>query len=453
VFFRRGYLLAIFAAVSVLTSGAASGHQTQSQPAQGQAAAPAKPAEGQPTAPKKDWKDRAEYDLFAKASAAVQATPPDYKTALDALNDWKTKYPSTSFDLERQQLFFSAYEGLGQFDKAVEAGDQALKIDPKDIHSLYNMTLLAQNPKVGNLTAGMQISIEKAAQTLATDIDSLKPAKVSDAEWKKDSGTIRMVAWMSLGWLAKQKPDNVAAEKAFKEVLKINPGNAQVDVYVGTAILAQKNPDTQSEALFYFARAAALGQKGMMDYVTKTYTTYHGSDEGLKDVLALAKANPLPPAGFKILTAVEVEAKKQEELQKNNPELALWLEIKKQLTSPEGEQYFSEHMKDAAVPELTGYLVSQKLAKGPAKELVLAMSDSKTPEVTLKLTEGSSLSGVGDVGSKISFEGIPAAYVKEPFMVTFDVDKAKIKGWTGKAAPVRPKSKAKAKAKSKATSQ
>jgi len=45
----------------------------------------------------------------------------------------------------------------------------------------------------------------------------------------------------------------------------------------------------------------------VLDFVTKDYAAYHGPDpDGLKQLLALAKTQALPPADFKVLSAQEV---------------------------------------------------------------------------------------------------------------------------------------------------
>ena len=46
------------------------------------------------------------------------------------------------------------------------------------------------------------------------------------------------------------------------------------------------------------------------------------------------------------------------------------------------------------------------------------------------------MTGKPDVGVEIEFEGVPDSFTKEPFMVTFNVDKAKITGL--KVEPVAP---------------
>ena len=75
------------------------------------------------------------------------------------------------------------------------------------------------------------------------------------------------------------------------------------------------------------------------------------------------------------------------------------------------------------------------------KELVLSMDTTQNVgsegEVTLKVEGG--LRGKADPGIEIEFEGVPSAYSKDPFMLTFDVEKEKLKGWPVQAAPVQKK--------------
>ena len=65
---------------------------------------------------------------------------------------------------------------------------------------------------------------------------------------------------------------------------------------------------------------------------------------------------------------------------------------------------------------------------------VLDLDGGDNPEVTLKLENP--LPGKAEKGTEIQFQGVPSAFTKEPFMLTFDVDrKDKIEGWPAQAAP------------------
>jgi tetratricopeptide (TPR) repeat protein len=410
-----------------------------SQPAQpGQAAAPTdKPAEK-----KKNYKDQQEYTLY---DSATKETDANKKLAL--LNTWKDKYPESDFKLERLQLFLPTYQQLGQPAKMIDTAKEILAIAPKDITALYWITFLT--PTLGSSSADTLDTAEKAANGLLV---AEKPANVKDDDWTKAKSQTDAVAYTTLGWIAMQRKNNDVAEQNFKKSLTINPNAVQVSYWLGTVIIAQKKPEKQAEALYDFARAAAYdgegalapaGRKQIDDYLTKVYTTIHGDTTGLAELKTMAKASPTPPADFKIKTAAEIAGEKEEELKKTNPELALWLNLKGQLLSPEGQTYFDSSMKGAQVPKLKGWLVSGKPGV-KSKELLVSMEGKdQAPNVTLKLvgSDGATaapLAGKPVAGVEIEFEGVGDSFAKDPsFMVTFNVEKAKITGLKEeKVAPV-----------------
>lgn len=399
-----------------------------SQPAQSGQAAPAAPAEK-----KKQYKDQQEYTLYDSATKETDANKK-----LATLNTWKDKYPDSDFKMERTQLLLSTYQQLGQPAKMIDTAKEILAIDPKDITALYWIAFLT--PTLGSTSPDALDTAEKAANGLLV---AEKPAAVKDEDWTKAKSQTDAVAYTTLGWVAMQRKNNEVAEQNFKKSLAINPNAAQVSYWLGTVILAEKKPEKQSEALFNFARAAAYDGTGALTpdgrqkidaYLTKVYTSLHGDTSGLAELKAMAKASATPPADFKIKTAAEIAAEKEEELKKTNPQLALWLNVKGQLLSPEGQTYFDSSMKGAAVPKLKGWLVSAKPAV-KSKELLVSMEGKdQAANVTLKLvgadgTTAAPLTGKPVVGVEIEFEGVGDSFTKEPaLMVTFDVERAKITG-------------------------
>ena len=429
-FLRRLTLTTAIAMAGVMLAPA-----QNSQPAQpGQAAAPAEK--------KKNYKDQQEYTLY---DSATKETDANKKLAL--LNTWKDKYPESDFKLERLQLFLPTYQQLGQPAKMIDTAKEILAIAPKDITALYWITFLT--PTLGSSSADTLDTAEKAANGLLV---AEKPANVKDDDWTKAKSQTDAVAYTTLGWIAMQRKNNDVAEQNFKKSLTINPNAVQVSYWLGTVIIAQKKPEKQAEALYDFARAAAYdgegalapaGRKQIDDYLTKVYTTIHGDTTGLAELKTMAKASPTPPADFKIKTAAEIAGEKEEELKKTNPELALWLNLKGQLLSPEGQTYFDSSMKGAQVPKLKGWLVSGKPGV-KSKELLVSMEGKdQAPNVTLKLvgSDGATaapLAGKPVAGVEIEFEGVGDSFAKDPsFMVTFNVEKAKITGLKEeKVAPV-----------------
>ena len=413
---------------AIAMAGVMLGSAQDSQPAQSSPAAAAEK--------KKQYKDQQEYTLYDSATKET-----DGNKKLTLLNTWKEKYADSDFKKERLQLFLTTYQQLGQPAKMVDTAKEILAIDPKDIQALYWITFLT--PTLGTASADALDTADKAANGL---LNAEKPANVKDEDWTKAKSQTDAVAYTTLGWTAMQRKNADVAEQNFKKSLTVNPSAAQVSYWLGMVILSEKKPEKQSEAIFDFARAAAYDGQGALTpdgrqkidtYLTKVYNALHGDSSGLAELKALAKASPTPPADFKIKTAAEIAAEKEEELKKTNPELALWLNVKGQLLSPDGQTYFDSSMKGAAVPKLRGWLIS---AKPPvkSKELLISMDGKdQTPNVTLKLvgadgTTAAPLTGKPVVGGQIEFEGIGDSFAKDPaLMVTFAVEKAKITACSG----------------------
>jgi tetratricopeptide (TPR) repeat protein len=411
----------------------------------GQAAAPSS------AAPQKNWKDRAEYDLYVSIG---QDTNP--KTRLEKLEQWEKAYPMTEWIKERRTAFLTTYAALNDPKNAVEAAKKILADDPKDFTALYytmyfTQALYSQTKSADALSDG-----EKAAQAILASIDT-PPPNVKAEDWAKLRPDVELLAHVNLGFIAMQRMNWEGAESEYQKVLMQSPNNAQVDYWMGTVIASEKKLDKLPAAMFYFARAATIqgatalpaeAQKTALTYVQKQYKNFHGSDDGFNDLVASAKANATPPAGFTIKNANEIaqaSAANEEEYNKSHPSEALWNSLKTALTGADGEMYFNMNMKGTEVPTLKGRVIKLEPAVKP-KTILLAMEDktnnTTTADATLKFEMP--LAGKVDEGTELTFEGSPESYTASPFMVVFTVEKDKLHGWTGKneAAPVhhpRPK--------------
>jgi tetratricopeptide (TPR) repeat protein len=411
----------------------------------------------------KNWKDRAEYDLYDGITK-----DQNQQSRLDKLNQWKDKYPTTDFAAERRTLFLTTYVGLGQVMQALGAAKEILAATPDDFTALYYTTLLTpQIPAASKqaATAEQLSDGQKAADALVNGgLDKQfaadkKPANVTDDQWKKARTDIEAVSHTTLGWVVWQQKQYDKAEEEFKKSLAINPANGDVAYYLGTVIAAEKKPEKQSEAFFYFARAAAYdgpgsmnptGRQQVMTYIKNAYTKFHGGNDKFDDLLNLAKSNAAPPAGFKIESTadiLEANQKKAEEEAKKNPQGALWASIRDQLQGADGQNYFNSSMKEALLPggangvsSFKGKVVSMEPATKP-KSVVIAI-ENPAGDATLKFE--TPLPGKVDPGTELSFEGVPDSFTANPFMVIFSVEaKEHLHGWTGTnpkpaARPRRP---------------
>jgi tetratricopeptide (TPR) repeat protein len=401
----------------------------------GQAAAPAS------AAPQKNWKDRAEFDLFTAITMDTNA-----KTRLEKLKKWEADYPMTEFIAQRRTLYLTTYVALNDAKNAVDEAKQILADDPKDFTSLYYTMYFTQGLYGQNQSPEILDQGEKAAQAVLANIDMPPPGVAAD-QWAKLRPDVELLAHVNLGFIAMQRKNWDGAEAEFQKVLMVNPNNAQVDFWMGTVIASEKKLDKLPAAMFYFARAATYqgtgalapdAQKTALTYVQKQYKNFHGSDDGFNDLLAAAKSSPTPPAGFTIKNANEIaqaSAANEEEYNKSHPSEALWANLKMALTAADGANYFSM-MKGSEVPTLKGKVIKLEPALKP-KTILLAMEDktnnTTTADATLKFEMP--LPGKVEEGTELSFEGVADSYTASPFMVVFNVDKDKLHGWTGKNEP------------------
>ncbi len=435
------------------------------------------PAEAQT---QKKLKDQGEYDIYN--SVIKDITAQNFTKALTDLDTWKQKYPESDYRDDRLYFYIQAYNGTNQPAKVLDAASELLSKDLKtafpdpkqQLQILYPVTFnaakIAASGSTATPTPEELATGEKAAHQLADFAASYftaanKPAAASDADWAKARAQVEDVAKAALVTLAMypgteamkanpKDPANCAkAEPVFVKALQEYPDSATVGWALAGALRCQQvqHPDKVPAAIYEYARAAAIDPtlggtadpKAIQNYVNQVYTAYHGSDEGLKEFQQAAAKAPMPPPDFKLASATEVAQEKEAQFEKSNPQLALWMKVKGQLSDTNGQQYFDSQLKDAAVPKLKGTLVEAKPACH-AKELLVAVPEpgqqsTLQPEITLKLDAPTT--GKPTAGAEIEWEGVPSAFSREPFMLTMDTEKAKIDGLKeehcGPAAPAR----------------
>ena len=444
------------------------------RPARAQAAAPAPNAPAQKTV-----KDQGEFDIYNEVIKDIQ-TRNFAKTIAD-LDTWKQKYPASDYKDDRSVFYIQAYAGGGQPGKAL---DEAGLLMAKDLAKVLNdpktgpadqvkvlYTAAAAILQMPNPTADQLAIATKAAQQLM-DYNN-KPAGASDADWATARAQLQAAAKAALFYMA-MKPgadakqtalndaksgnsgqavkDWAAAEAAFKTAQTQYPDSSQVAYELGGSELAQQasDPAKISQGLYEIARAVAIDpaksdfasadtRAKVEAYLKNVYVKYHGADDGLDQLKQQALAAPAPPADFHILSATEVLNAKQKEFADKYPELSLWMSIKAQLADTNGQQYFADQAKDRQLPKLKGTLVEAKPACRSRELLVaLPLPDAKPPfpvEIALKLD--APLTGKPEADVELTWtDGVPSAFTKDPFLLTMDVEKAKIEGL--KTTPCTP---------------
>ena len=454
-------LRALAAAAVICAVGLAAAWAEQAQGAQGQAAAQ--------TAKKKQVKDQGEYDIFNEALKDQTTNPAKEVQDLDT---WKQKYSDSDYKWDRLYMYVQAYSKMNppQPDKIVEYGSQLMSQDMASIFSAPNGKLtildilyrvatnvpLLPNPTPEQMDLGKKAATQLKDEATSYFVAANKPANTSEAAWDKAKTDLLKAADHTLLTLAvlpanqaMARKDCAAAEPMYVKALQDRPDSSYISYQLANAMvcLQKTDPGMVPKAIYEFERAAVIdptlggsstNPKSLTDYADKLYTTVHGSDEGLAQLKDQVKQNPLPPDGFQIMTKEQVQAQKDADFAKNNPRLALWNGIKGALAAPDGDQYFTDKLKDSAVPQLRGLVVEAKPSCRP-KEILVSVpgganqQQAGPAEITLKLD--TPLAGKPEVGSEILWEGVPTAFTKDPFMLTMDTEKAKVEAKTTPCAP------------------
>ena len=381
----------------------------------------------------KKVKDQGEYDVY---NAALKETDPNKQLPL--LQTWKEKYPDSDYKEERAVMVAQGYDRLGKPAEAITASQDVLAINPKNLRAL--VMIASRVTQVNPPTPDSLGTGEQAANSLLSNVDSLKPEGVKDADWNTAKAQIEPIALIALGWVKMQQKQNEAAEAAFRKVLQANPKNSQVAYWLGTALYAQKK---YVPGLFEFARAAVYTGEGALSdnvrqatdqFLQKAYKGYHGSDEGLDALKKSAASAALPPDDLKIASVTDIAAGQQqaeEDFLKAHPDIKLWRVLRDALKADGGEAYFNEHVKDALIPPQEGDFKQFKgkvVSMDNPKEIVLVIDDTDGPNGDATLVYMAAIKRKLDPGAELSFSGAPRSFTKDPYNLKFAVSQENVTG-------------------------
>ncbi|HMJ63648.1 MAG TPA: hypothetical protein VK493_17885 [Bryobacteraceae bacterium] len=408
-------------------------------PARAQQPAAAQPAAGQ--APAKNYKDRAEYDLYNKVT---QTTDP--KARLEVLNTWQDKYPQSDYAPERLQYYLDTLTRLAQTDPSqrqalVNKCQEVLKTDPKNSLALYLISFWG--PAVGgsNPPPELQSQVDSAAHAFISGADEAfsaanMPKGITPADFEKAKKIRVGVAHNALAWVATAKKDNATAESEYKASLTTNPDQGPVSAQYAKLLYDEKKIP---EALFQYARAAQFDGPGALppatrtqlsDFFNKAYKGYKGNSDGADQVLAQAKTSALPPSGFAIGSASEAAKKEADAVNKrmdSDPAFKLWYTIKTNLVGEQSDSFFASSVKDFEIPagaegvkNFSGTVISIDPADKPTK-VVLGVEDPAKGDAALLFSQPLPASALDTikVGGKLEFDGVVDSFVKDPYMLTF----------------------------------
>ncbi|MBV8050236.1 MAG: hypothetical protein JOZ80_03555 [Acidobacteriaceae bacterium] len=423
-------IVAIVLAMAAAAWGEQAATQPQTQPAApAQAAQPAQGAQTGAQAPpqqKKEIKDPAEYNAYV---GAVQQKDPNSK--ISGLEAFLTQYPNSVMKEDALEILMGAYQATNNQAKMMEAAQRLLQANPNNLRALALLTYIKRAQAEAGQNA--QQNLADAAQYATKGLDALKtapkPDGMSDADFEKLKTQMGVIFNGAAGIAALQNKDYPGAQTNLRAAVQGDPNELR-NVYPLALADLTGTPPNPVEGLFFIARAANLaagspGQTQIENYGKSQYTKYHGSDQGWTDVLATAKTNPMPPAGFDITKYVPPTPEQQAaDLVKNKTtndikqmSFADW-ELVLSAGKPEDQEKVWSVIKGTPL-QMEGLVISST-----PTEIQIAESqddiDQKRADIVVAMSGTIPERLMPKVGSNLQFEGTPVSYTPSPFVMNMD---------------------------------
>jgi len=412
-----------------------------SQPAAQQPAAsqPAQPAASpQPPQQKKEIKDPAEYNAYV---GAVQQTDPNAK--ISGLEAFMVQYPNSVMKEDALELLMGAYQQSGNAAKMSETANKLLTINPNNVRALALLAYSERTQAQGGVNA--QQNLASAMQHGKAGLSALqsfsKPEGMSDADFQKLKTQMSSIFNSAVGLGALQAKDYPTAQTSLKAAADASPTDFSL-VYPLALAYLQPDPPDYLNGIWYAARASVVAptpqyQAQIEKYAKSQYVKYHGGEDGWPDVLAQAKANPLPPAGFAIKPAPSPAEQAAALVQSKKPETMDFAEW--QLVLSEGKPEDAEIVWNAIKGKPLQF-AAQVITVTPTKlELAASVDDIEKKRADVELTMKTTIPArlMPKQGAETQVEGTPVSYTPKPLVIVMEEG-----GLLKAASPAAPARKA-----------
>ena len=428
----------------VLGVAAMAATQSAAQPAQQPSQPAAQAAQGQPPAPASQApviKDPAEYNAYV--SAIQQKDPAAQISGLEA---FMTQYPNSVMKVAALQTLMQDYQQTNNQQKTIDTATKLVTADPTNVRA---MALLAyfDRLKAQGGDANAKQDLVDAKKYGQMGLDALpkftKPEGTSDADFQKMKDQMSGIFNAAIGISCLTDKDYDCARKALRIAADLNPTDFSIVYPLALAYAGPTPPDPKVSpdsinAIWFAARASTVApnpqyQQQIEKYAKNQYMKYHGGDDGWTDLLAQSKANPVQPAGLAIKPAPTPPEQAHNMVVATTPEkmdFATW-EFVLSNGNQEDQDAVWNAIKGKAV------LMNGTVIKATATELDIAASqddiDAKRADVILTLAEKLPLRLIPKEGASLDFQGEPASYTPNPFVMTMANGVPKLK-----AAPKPP---------------
>jgi len=421
----------ILLTVVVLGVAVVAGAEGATTPAQQPAAQAAQPAQGQPAAPV--IKDPAEYNAYV---SAVQQT--DANAKISGLEAFLTQYPNSVMKNQALEILMGAYQQANNVKKTMETATKLVTSDSCHVRAL---TLLAYFDRVlaqGGDPNAKQLLVDgkKYGQQ---GLDCLpkfnKPDGTSDADFEKMKGQMTGIFNAVIGIAALQDKDYATAVKSLRTAVDSGPDSQKDFGLVYPLALAYwpdpktpTTPENSRSAIWYAARASALApaqaQAQIEKYARSLYRRFHGADDGWDAVLTAAKAGATPPDLTAAITPAPTPAEQAHNMvtatAPDKMDFATWEFVLS--NGAQADQDAVWNVIKGKPVQMNGTIISTT----PTEFQIAGSSDdidAKKADITLQFEEKLPVKMIPKDGASFDFQGEPASYTPNPFMMVMEKGK------------------------------
>jgi tetratricopeptide (TPR) repeat protein len=397
--------------------GTAPAQQPQGQPAQGQ-----QPAASQAQAPV--IKDPAEYNAYV---AAYQQSDP--KAKISGLEAFLTQYPNSVMKVQALEILMATYQQTNNIDKTADAAKRLLQADPKNVKAMFILAYLDRVRAQGGAPNAQQLLTEGGQygeQGLAALPSFTKPEGTSDADFKKMKDQMTGQFDAVVGLAAYQAKDYPKAQKYLRAAADLNPTDFSIIAPLALSYVEPTPPDYLN-GVWYLARAAAVApapqsEQQFEKYAKSKYVKYHGGDDGWNEAFAQAKAGTTPPENWikPAPTPAEQAHAMVAATAPDKMDFAQWEFILSNGNQADQDTVWNA-IKGKAV-QMNGTVITAS-----ATEFNIAGSsddiEAKKADIKLTFEETVPAKLIPKEGASLDFQGEPASYTSNPFMMVMEKGK------------------------------
>jgi tetratricopeptide (TPR) repeat protein len=417
-----------FTALAVAQDTASPAQPAQGQAAQGQGAPASSPAQA-PAAPV--IKDPAEYNAYM---GAIQQK--DQAAQISGLEAYLTQYPNSVMKVAALQTLMQDYQQTNNQAKTIETAQKLVAADPCNVRALALLSFIDRIKAQGG-DANAKQDLVDAKKYGDSGLECLpkftKPDGTSDADYEKMKAQMSGIFNAAVGIADLTDKDYDGARKALRAAADSSPDEQKDFSVVYPLALAYAGPTPAQpnvtpdpvDAIWFAARASTVApnpqyQAQIQKYAEGQYDKYHGGDDGWTDVLTQAKAEADPPAGFAIKPAPTPAEQVKTMVASTSPDkmdFATWQFIFTNGAKEDQDTVWNA-IKGKAV-QMQGTVIH-----ATATEFDIAGSaddiDAKKADITLTFDDKVPVRLIPKDGSSLDFQGEPASYTSNPFMMTME---------------------------------